>query len=428
MRDIAQRISTNVKSERALSWLKLISVTGGAQMIIQGIGLVSGILIIRLLPTQQYALYTLANTMLGTMTILADGGIGTGVLVEGGKVWQDRKKLGTVLSTGFALRKKFAVGSLIIALPVLIYLLRFHHASWLLTLLIIASLVPAFLTALSNNLLEIAPKLGQDIFPLQKNQVQVSIGRLVLITLVLFIFPFSYLAIFAGGVSQIWANRRLKQISSKYADWDQPADIKVQGHILSFVKKILPGSIYYCISGQITIWIISAFGTTTAVAQVGALSRLSAALALFGVMFSTLIVPRFARLSAGRNDILRKFLLIQTGLVLLSMMIVASVSIFSKQILWVLGADFSGLKTAITLIAVGSCITLISGSTHQLLSSRGVIVPPVLMISFAVIVQIGCAMIMDLRSVNNVLLFGIYTSGLIYALRLIYLFVIIKKL
>ncbi|MEO6722059.1 MAG: polysaccharide biosynthesis protein [Ferruginibacter sp.] len=428
MRVLTQRISTIVKSDRAFTWLKLISVIGGAQIIIQTVSLVSGILMIRLLPTQEYALYTLANTMLGTMTILADGGIGTGVLVEGGKVWQSREKLGTVLSTGFALRKKFAVGSLLIAFPVLIYLLRFHHASWLLTFLIIASLIPAFLTALSNNLLEIAPKLRQDISPLQKTQVQVSIGRFILITVVLFVFPYAFLAILAGGISQIWSNRRLKHISSRYADWNQQPDPKIKAHILSFVRKILPGSIYYCVSGQITIWIISAFGTTTAVAQVGALSRLSAILGLFGVMFSTLIVPRFARLPSVRKDILRKFFVIQLGLLLLSIVIVVLVNIFSKEILWVLGGDFSGLTTAITLMAMGSCITLISGSTHQLLSSRGAILPPAISISFAIVVQVGMAFLMDLTSVNNVLLFGIYTSSLIYSLRVIYLSVIIKKL
>jgi hypothetical protein len=44
-----------------------------------------GILIIRLLPVE-YAFYTLANTMHRTMTVLADGGITTGVMSQVGKV------------------------------------------------------------------------------------------------------------------------------------------------------------------------------------------------------------------------------------------------------------------------------------------------------------------------------------------------------
>lgn len=76
---------------RAGEWAKLIAITGSAQVMVQAIGFISGILVIRLLPTHEYALYTLANTMLGTMTLLADGGIATGVMSQGGKVWQDKQ-------------------------------------------------------------------------------------------------------------------------------------------------------------------------------------------------------------------------------------------------------------------------------------------------------------------------------------------------
>jgi hypothetical protein len=43
---------------KAFEWFKLIAVTGSSQIIIQVIGLVSGILIIRVLPINEYALYT----------------------------------------------------------------------------------------------------------------------------------------------------------------------------------------------------------------------------------------------------------------------------------------------------------------------------------------------------------------------------------
>ena len=110
-------------SSRTKEWLRLTSITGGTQLLIQAIGLLSGIIVIRLLPTTEYALYTLANTMLGTMVVLADSGIGSGVMAESGKVWKDKEKLGVALVTGLDLRRKFAAGSLLVAAPILIYLL-----------------------------------------------------------------------------------------------------------------------------------------------------------------------------------------------------------------------------------------------------------------------------------------------------------------
>src|SRR6476620_8569895 len=126
MNAVARRLYTSPYFSKIIEWTKLISITGSSQLLIQGVGLVSGIFVIRLLSTQEYGLYTLGNTMLGTMLVLGDSGISTSVMAQGGKVWQNREKLGSVLVSGFNLRKKFAMVSLLIAIPILLYLL-IHH-------------------------------------------------------------------------------------------------------------------------------------------------------------------------------------------------------------------------------------------------------------------------------------------------------------
>lgn len=94
------------KDSNLFTIIKLFIVTGGAQILIQAIGFISGIMVIRLLSPQEYAYYVLANTVLGTMVVLADGGVSSGVMSQGAKVWQDKIKLGLVFSTGIHLRKK----------------------------------------------------------------------------------------------------------------------------------------------------------------------------------------------------------------------------------------------------------------------------------------------------------------------------------
>ena len=215
MKVLAQRISNNPNYAKALEWGKLITITGGAQILVQLTGFVSGIAIIRLLPIQEYAFYTLANTMLGAMVMLSDSGVGSGVMAESGKVWQDKQKLGAVLATGLVLRKRFAIISLLFTLPVLVYLLYSHGASWLTILLIIAAIIPAALAALSDSLLEIAPKLHQDIKPLQRNSAEVSLIRLALSGLLVFFAPFTFAALLANGLRRREPkrppNRRLRR-------------------------------------------------------------------------------------------------------------------------------------------------------------------------------------------------------------------------
>ncbi|MDB5138665.1 MAG: polysaccharide biosynthesis protein [Mucilaginibacter sp.] len=416
------------RKKKLWQFTKLIALTGSAQMIVQGIGLASGILIIRLLPTKEYAFYTLANTMLGTMTVLADGGISSGVMALGGKVWQDRQKLGVVINTGLLLRRKFAVLSLMVSLPALFYLLIHHGASLLFSVLIILSLIPAFYAALSDNLLEVASKLHQDIPRLQKNQVVAGIGRFLMITVSVFFFPWTFIAILGNGIPRMWANLQLKKMSADYADPEGKADPVVKKEILVVVKRTLPGAIYFCVSGQITIWLISIFGSTASIAHIGALGRLTTVLTVCSTLFATLVVPRFARLKDNAKILRTRFIQIQLALLTISVFIIAIVVAFPTQILWVLGKGYFGLNTEVLLITISSCLVMLAGITYSVMVARGWIIRPIINISINIIFQIILLLTMDLSKTKNVLMFSIVDFLLAYIILIIYFIYRLYKL
>lgn len=423
MRVLAQKFSNLARSEKAVTWFKLISITGGAQLIVQAIGLVSGIIVIRLLSTSEYGLYTLANTMLGTMIILADGGISAGVMAQGGKVWQDKNQLGIVVATGLDLRKKFAVASLLISIPILIFLLRHHGASWSMSVLIVACLIPAFLTALSGTLLQIIPKLNQDVLPLQKNNLVANIGRLGAL-LSLFVFPWAFVAVLAYGIPQIWANFNLRKISAKHANWGHPADPVLRKEILVFVRRMLPGAIYYCLSGQISIWIISVFGSTSSVAQVGALGRLAMLLNLFFVVFTTLISPRFARLPPSKHILLKRFLQIQILVLLFNATFIMLTWLFSGQILWILGKEYAHLNSELVINIIGNSIGLFAATSYGLFTSRGWALHPMISIPVSIASMVAGVFLFDIGTLKGVLFLNIFVA--IIQLVMNFLYCIIK--
>jgi hypothetical protein len=411
-----------LKKSKLLEWGKLASITAFSQALIQAIGLISGVFIIRILPTREYAFYTLANTMLGTMTILADSGIGTGVMAQGGKIWQDKEKLGVVLATGLNLRKKFAIGSLIISVPILMILLHKHHASLLMSFFLVVAIIPAFFTTLSHTILEIAPKLRQDITPLQKNLIGVSIGRLLMLVSTLFIFPWAAVAIIGSGVPMIWANIKLRKISSGYADYHQKPDPEVSANIIKIVKRLSPTAIYYCASSQIGLWLISFFGSTAAVAQIGALGRLSIILTLFSVLYNTIVAPRFARLPDKRAILFARYMQTQISLLLLSGSVIFLVWAFPSQILWILGSKYSNLQTALLLNIVGSCLGLITGISFTLYTSRGWAINPLISIPINIVAIIVGALLFHVSTITGVLLLNIWTSVVQVIMNTIYSF------
>src|SRR5437764_14518429 len=58
------------------------------QIIVQIIGFLSGILLIRVLEQREYAFFTISNTMQVTLNLLADIGFSIGVVSIGGRVRQ----------------------------------------------------------------------------------------------------------------------------------------------------------------------------------------------------------------------------------------------------------------------------------------------------------------------------------------------------
>ena len=427
MKNVIERISVNPKYSKLYSWGKLITITGSAQMVVQATGLAVGILIVRLLPTQEYAYYTLANTMLGAMTVLADGGISSGVMAYGGEVWKDKIKLGVVLSTGLKLRREFAIGSLLIAVPALIYLLYTHGANLITISLIVISLVPAFFAALSDSLLEIVPKLHQDIPSLQRNQLSVGIGRLLLSFAFLFIFPLSAMAIFANGIPRLYGNVKLRRITGKFIDTSQVADPAVSRKILKIVKRLLPTSIYYCLSGQISIWLISVFGNSTSLAQIGALSRLSVILSLFTVLFSTLIVPRFSRLPLQRKSLARFILLMQLIVIGFCISLMTIIYTYPSQLLFVLGKNYSNLSHELFLSIGGSCVSLLASLAFSLYISRGWAIHPLISIPVNIASIILASVIFNMQTLEGILLLNIFTSAVQYVMNLIFIFLKITQ-
>lgn len=413
---------------KAFDWVKLISITGGAQMLIQGIGLISGILIIRVLPIKEYALYTLANTMLGTMSVLSDGGVGTGVMAEGGKVWNDREKLGAVLATGLDLRKKFSVFSLIVSIPILLYFLRHNGGGWLMSILIVLAIIPTFLMALSGVLHEIALKLQQDIIQLQKIQTGVNIGRITILLSTLFFFPWGFIALLGVGIPQIWANIKIRKVTKSYANWNQKPDIVVRRNILDMVKRLLPEAVYYCFSGQITIFIISFLGNNSNLAKIGALSRITAVISLFLVFFNTLIAPRFARLPNIKSLLLKKYILIQIALALLSMTIILFAWLFSSQILSILGNQYLHLETELLLATISSCIGLFYGVSFSLCTYRGWVISPFIFIPINLLFIIFGALLLDISSLKGILILNIILIAVQVIINIIYCLIKILRL
>jgi O-antigen/teichoic acid export membrane protein len=398
---------------------KSIATSGLAQILIQALGFISGLLVVRLLVPDQYALYTMANAMLGSLTVLADSGISKGALSQGGGVWRDPEKLGRVMVTSAKLRSQFATVGIVVAIPVLWTLLIHHGATWFGALLIVLAIALSFGVALTTAIYQVAGQLHQKVASMAAISLQASVLRIIAIAASVIALPYSYVALFAGIAPQAWANLRLKKLSADFVDWSQAEDRVVRGETLRLVKRILPGSIFYCVNGQLSVFLISIFGATVAVAQIGALGRLSQILTLVGAVSATVIVPRFARLNDPKR-LLPSFVISLAGAAVLCALLVGAVVVFRNEALWLLGASYEGLSHELTLAIAGAAISLLGGIAYSLGAARGWVVSPWLSIGATLAMQSALIYFMDLSTAAGVLLFGLVVSTVPLAIHTVY--------
>lgn len=427
MREFVQRVNAHPNYSKVVEWGKLITVTGSAQVTAQAIGFASAILVIRLLPTQEYALYTLANTMLANMLVLADAGIGSGIMAEGGKVWQDPQKMGAVLVTGLSLRKRFASLSMLIFLPALLYLLRHHNAGWLMSIMICLSIIPTFTAGSIGAVYEAVPRLRQDIFPLQKIQLTTAFGRFILLILSIFALPLAFVACFVSGMAQIWTNKQLFKLSGPFANYRAKPDAEIRKRLLALSARIFPEAVYICLSGQITIWLISLFGSTQALASAGALTRLSMVINLFTILFGALIVPRFARMTASSISLLKRYTQIQLGMFFFAAMLIVLVWVFSDVILSVLGHKYAGLNTEVVLMIAGSSIYVIGQASFALCASRSWVINPAFSIPVSIMTITLSAFFIGIISLKGIFLMNICVATVYLSMNVLYGFIKIIK-
>src|SRR5919109_308470 len=128
---------------RALERARIVGNFAVVQGVVQLIGFASGILIVRTLTQRDYAYFTIANTMQGTISVLADIGISVGLISIGGRVWQDPHRFGQLVNTGLALRKYLGAIVILVSAPVLCFLLFRNGAPVLYTAVLVLLIAAA---------------------------------------------------------------------------------------------------------------------------------------------------------------------------------------------------------------------------------------------------------------------------------------------
>jgi O-antigen/teichoic acid export membrane protein len=402
--------TSNPLVRRAFHRARIIGNFAAVQAIVQIIGFLSGILLVRWMSQREYAYFTIANSMQATINLLADIGIGVGLVSIGGRVWQDRHRFGELVVTGLHVRRALGAAAILIVTPIMCSMLLKNGASIPYTVLLTIIVIVGLLFQFSVGVLSVVPRLRSDVSKIQVIDFTAAVVRLALFVALAFWFLNAGVAVAVASAVFLLQYVMLHRYVAAVVDLHAKENHQDRQEMVRLTKHLAANSVFYCFQGQITIFLISFFARhVNSVAEVGALGRLAMIFAVLTNLLTNVFVPEFARCQSARK--LRwLFLAIIGGVAAFSAAVILAAALLPNEFLFVLGSKYAHLNRELLLMVGGSVVAALTGTFWALNASKAWIHGAWLYIPLTIGTQLALIPFTDFSSVRGVLMFNLLSA------------------
>jgi O-antigen/teichoic acid export membrane protein len=390
-------------SQRIAFWAPLLARFFWLQAAGQGLAIIAGLLIVRGLAVEEYAIYTMAIAVQTTMAILADSGITQSLIARGGRVASDKVLFSRVVRTALGLRRQLEILTIAVGLPLLLVILRSHGVGWISCAIAATAVAAAMHGTVIQTVYSTVMFLQLRPMEAQRAAVIANAVRLAMIVAALLLAPVSVVFLWIGAgalLLQGVLTERAAMPHLEESDHLSPDDRRAM--MIAFKNQLLNG-IYFALQPQITVWVLTVFGTVETVAQVGALGRLAIALSLISSAFSSLALPRFAR-HQDLGHVRRWYVLLVGAMTVIGGSLVLASLLFPRAILAVIGPKYYGLERELAWMVTATAIGLVASASYLLNSARGWVRGIWIGVPATVAAQIALALYVDLSTVRGAVL------------------------
>jgi O-antigen/teichoic acid export membrane protein len=395
---------------RALHRARVVGNFVTVQAIVQLIGFLAGILLVRRLEQREYAYFTITNSIQGTINLLADIGISIGLVSIGGRVWHDRRRFGELVKTALHMRRKLGAIAIIIITPVLYFMLIKNGAPFSYSVILIAILLAGLLVQFTVGVLSVVPRLRSDIGRIQLIDLTGALVRLLLLVALMFVFLDAGVAIACSSIAILVQYLMLRSYVGSVIDMSAPDNPDDRRAITGFIRNQAANTIFFCFQGQITVFLISFFAHhPSSVAEVGALGRLAMIFIVINNLLTNVFVPAFARCQDPRK--LRwQYAAIIAAVGGFSLLVVCAAAFFPNQFLLVLGNKYAHLQRELLFMVAASVLSALTGTIWALNASKAWIAGSWLYIPLTLAAQVALIPVTDFSSVTDVLVFNLISN------------------
>ena len=339
------------------------------QGLVQALTLLIGLLLLRVLSVEQYALYTVAGTLLALVSLGSNFGLSQAMVSLCTARRDDKHYVGALLNAARRLTRRFIVPAMMVTGLVAYFMMRaqpWPRASE------IACVGLVFLVGF----VQVESSLGRAVLNMHhdaRTTFRVGLAeagtRLLLLPLAV-LWPTAATALVANLAGAMAASVLTVRRSGELCDRSAKSVSAETSELAGFIGPIAPMVIYTLVQGQIAILLLGAFAEPRAIAETGALSRLGQLFNVLMLLNPFLLQPVFARVRT-RADFIAKAAVVAAALSLLCVVTIASAYVVPHWWLLIVGDKYSGLSHELPVALAASLATIVGGTLYTMVIARG---------------------------------------------------------
>ncbi|MHA3772789.1 lipopolysaccharide biosynthesis protein [Verrucomicrobiota bacterium sgz303538] len=380
------------------------------QGLLQVLNLFAGFLLVRWLSVTDYAAYSLVTGFQGTVGILVDLNICSSAiaLIKG-------RTTPSIVGGYICSARRYQKRLFLVLLPVTIVtfcVLALRQGwSWSFTgILLCAVLVGLYFQSLTA-CYSVPLLVRQELNAFYRPPVILGFYRLASSVVL-------YKLTLLTSVSAAWISALCvavqgwlyKKISSSYIAEPSHSSPITNLEICTYIRPLIPGTVFFALQGQVSVLLISWFGRSQHIAEVGALGRLGQLFVMLGAFNGVVIAPNIARISP--QILKRRYIQVIAGAMLVSLGLVVASACAPRSLLWLLGEKYHHLEPELSWMMLSACINYLSGVMWTMHGARHWNFRWVgwLTISTVLVTQAVALLITDVSDTKGVILFSLYSS------------------
>ena len=394
---------------RLSRWTGILAAYFSTQTLAQLAGIAAGLLFVNFMPVREFALYTLAFSVVNFFNFVTDLGSTTSLVYFFHQSRKEGTDPGPFVRAVLSLRHiAFAVGiaGVLLAFP------RWAGAKGYglrEALLATAGIVLCVWFQIAQSLRVLVLRLTDRYGRSYRAELAGGLTRLALAAaLAASAFLKSWLGILSSAVGSGVAAFLARSGTDTQ---EAPEDLRpYRRKVLRYLLPTLPSALYFAVQGPLTVWLAATFGATRNIAEVGALGRLGLLVGIFASLSSVVFLPRLARIT---DDRLYRRRCLQFGAALagVALAMLAATALAPGLFLLLLGKHYSGLHRELLLVVAGAGLSLLDGYAVSVNLARSWTRWQGLAVGSLIAAQVALVMALPLSTTAGVLTFNVLGSA-----------------